>query len=330
MNGAAESIFEQITSEEQILAFANDFEGEKLHLDFKTGHAEHLTTRFDDFKDMLSKALSGFANSDGGVVVFGVREIRGTPSTFELSPYTNPGAVRQKCLELVSRLTSPPVPGVQVKQIAASANADHGFVVILIPRSDSAPHQHSQKHLYYRRAGESHSPMQHFEIADAFGRRPQPDLRPIIEFHRDPNRRDAVAFKLMLGNKGGGVAKFPIIWIESFTIVEGEQNFTPWMMLDPLHRNPRVRVFSGYGDKVIHSGLRYPIWGYYLPRSYVEEIIKTGNTPKVRCTVGAEGMETKQFEIEISVSALLQYQRGGELPASLVGVQPTGRIPIVP
>lgn len=51
-------------------SFVMDKQEESLQLEFKTLLGPTLTSRDD--KENFAKALSGFANSDGGVVVWGV------------------------------------------------------------------------------------------------------------------------------------------------------------------------------------------------------------------------------------------------------------------
>jgi hypothetical protein len=108
--------------------------------------------------------------------------------------------------ELTGLAVSPIVNGVKHKPIQTSPNK--GFAVTLIPESDSGPHMAKLgEDRYYKRSGASFYRMEHFDIADMFGRRQRPSLFPIIEFRSctvdDPH--EEVHFGFI--NKGKEIAK---------------------------------------------------------------------------------------------------------------------------
>lgn len=168
MHNVAQTIYRQISTEDDIQRLLADAEAEKLHLDFKEKRDS------PDFKKILAKAVSGFANADGGVIIWGVAESGGER---QLAPFTGLASFEQAVNEQVARVVSFPVEGVDTKRVSSSG-ADSGYLLVLVPASDLAPHRSnvaSSKH-YYRRVGDSFLPMEHYEIADAFGRRRRPYL----------------------------------------------------------------------------------------------------------------------------------------------------------
>ena len=81
--------FDNITIED-IENFVRDEQEEHLHLDFKLIKKPDLTHKPD--KRNLAKALSGFANSSGGIIVWGVdarQNPDGVDCATELKPIDN-------------------------------------------------------------------------------------------------------------------------------------------------------------------------------------------------------------------------------------------------
>lgn len=124
-------------------------------LDFKAGH--EITE--DAIKRIWSKALAGFANTQGGVLVWGFDcRKTGDPAVDQVqapSLIASPDAVASRLMELHHQSTEPPVLGIEVKAFRDPADASKGIVVCFIPESSFKPHraEHAQQH-YYIRAGD--------------------------------------------------------------------------------------------------------------------------------------------------------------------------------
>lgn len=149
---------------------------EDLHLDFKllAGKGELLR---DDRKN-LREAVSGFANGDGGLIVWGVncrKNEEGIDAALNLQPIPNAAAVLSQLRDNPSQVTTPVVDGVEHRLIPAS-EPGFGFLVTYVPASDRGPHMANDRH-YYKRNGTSFLTMEHFDVADMFGRRQRSDVR---------------------------------------------------------------------------------------------------------------------------------------------------------
>jgi len=110
-----------------------------------------------ELKRVWSKAISEFANTQGGLLIFGIDARKdaatGIDAAHELSLIPRPAALRSRLMELHHQATDPPVLGVEVKEIVGPT--DEGFVVCQIPSSPFRPHrsEHCNKQ-YYVRAGD--------------------------------------------------------------------------------------------------------------------------------------------------------------------------------
>ena len=130
-------------------------------------------------RENLAKAISGFANSDGGVIVWGVDCRRDSKTGADLPGTKHPLEAPHRFVSwveaAVSSCTAPAHQSVERAPIT-SAGGSSGFVVTLVPQSLTAPLQCIQptdRLQYYMRAGSSFVPVPHAVLAGLFGRRPE-------------------------------------------------------------------------------------------------------------------------------------------------------------
>jgi predicted HTH transcriptional regulator len=145
---------------------------EHLLLDFKTISKPDLSN--SDDKRNLAKALSGFANSSGGMIVWGVDARKSKPDGPDVAIGSKEierlGLFLSRLNELSGAFVRPVVDGVRHRTIETAP--DRGFAVTMIPESAASPHMAlGGEGRYYKRSGASFYPMEHFDIADMFGRR---------------------------------------------------------------------------------------------------------------------------------------------------------------
>lgn len=182
--GRAAEIFNRLESDGRAAldAFFAERKAEELFLDFKrsadNGDGERL---HETDRKNLARALSGFANSEGGVIVWGVDASKAADRADvarTLVPIRNVARYVSWLEQAVSGSVVPPAPG--VRSIIVFEDTDHnGVAATLIPQSPRAPHQtatHSENRRYYIRAGSSFEPAPHGLLAALFGHRPLPDI----------------------------------------------------------------------------------------------------------------------------------------------------------
>ncbi|MFM7293737.1 MAG: helix-turn-helix domain-containing protein, partial [Burkholderiales bacterium] len=119
--------------------FVERAQEENLHLDFKTLRDAHLSSG-DDRKN-LACALSGFANSCGGLIVWGVdarKNADGVDCAMQLKPISQVSALVGRLNALTGEGVDPTVDGVRHRAIETELGA--GFAITLVPESDAGPH----------------------------------------------------------------------------------------------------------------------------------------------------------------------------------------------
>src|SRR5712664_714535 len=133
-----------------------DREPESLFLDFKRspddGDGAKLAS--DDNKN-LSKAASGFGNSEGGVLIWGVDCRRDGITGNEVAnkhPLNDASGFRTKLEGAISRATLPPHQGIETLCIQESGSS-LGYVAVLIPKANIGPLRSVATNHYHLRSG---------------------------------------------------------------------------------------------------------------------------------------------------------------------------------
>jgi hypothetical protein len=177
-----DEIYRRLLSEGEpaIDALVADFQSENLWLDFKRSADDGKATKLNiSDRENLARAISGFGNSDGGVILWGVDCRRDPRTGADLPGARHPIERPQRFVSwlegAVSSCTAPAHASVEHHPIVSSG-APTGYVATLIPQSLEAPLQCIQptdRLQYYMRAGSNFAAVPHAVLAGLFGRRPQ-------------------------------------------------------------------------------------------------------------------------------------------------------------
>lgn len=211
----------RLIDREAIRSYVTSGQQEDLHLDFKTVNDPSMDR--DDRKS-LAIILSGFANSDGGIAIWGVDASKdqdnGVDCATAESPIPDLPLFLSRLQNLTGEAVAPLVDGVVHEAIDVGSGS--GFAKTLVPPSDSGPHMaRAGEGRYYKRSGDSFYRMEHFDIEDMFGRRKKPRLRlatraSIAHFTETPHYSEfMLLIYLSIANDGRGSAKAPFLSVES-------------------------------------------------------------------------------------------------------------------
>lgn len=134
---------------------------ESIHLDFKASQALDKTEKK---KDEIAKDVSAFANSDGGVIVYGVNEKNHCADSIS---YIDGSTITKEWLEqVINSKINKRIVGVQIFPVRFDDKISQTVYVVKIPRSDNVPHMSSDRR-YYRRYNFVSVPMEEYEVRDA-------------------------------------------------------------------------------------------------------------------------------------------------------------------
>lgn len=144
---------------------------ESIHLDYKASGA--LDKSDQKKKIEISKDIASFANSDGGIIIYGVEEKDNKPIGFS---YIDGNVITKEWLEQVINTTiSKRIQNIKIIPIRNNDNMAESIYVVKIPRSYDAPHM-SKDNCYYKRFNFQSVKMEEFEVRDLFNRHNNPNL----------------------------------------------------------------------------------------------------------------------------------------------------------
>jgi hypothetical protein len=139
---------------------------EALHLEFKTLSSNSGLNRDD--RKMIAKAICGFANAEGGLLIVGVEttKIDGVDAAFKIRPTRDLNRVRGLVTAAIPELLSPQHNAISVHSITASSGSDEGYILIEIPPSDDRPHMSISEQRYFRRGSDGTRVLLHGEVRE--------------------------------------------------------------------------------------------------------------------------------------------------------------------
>jgi hypothetical protein len=154
---------------------------EDIHLDYKESPAIDKAKRYE-----IAKDVSAFANSDGGILIYGIIENNNLPAGKD-SGVDHTKYSREWLEQIISSNITPRIDGIRIAPIPVSA--DRSIYAVEIPKSFRAPHQAPDKK-YYKRFNFQSVPMEDYEINDVRSR--QRSVAPLVNIDIETKRGNLV------------------------------------------------------------------------------------------------------------------------------------------
>lgn len=203
----ATELFDSIGAVTDLRRLVQDRTQENIYLEFKMKADRRKPDLDESDSRQFSRALSGFANSDGGVLIWGVETDR-EERAVALKAISDVAGFESRLKKSMLNAVQPMVDGVLITTIVDDADPTAGYIKCLVPRSEKTPHRalHANRE-YYRRSTEGFYKLEHFDLEDAFGRRPRPVLLVQLALNPRPegDPHEEVMFSFL--NEGRGVAR---------------------------------------------------------------------------------------------------------------------------
>lgn len=175
----------------------------------------------DEDRRTLGEALSGFSNSAGGLLIWGVdaRKKDGVDCATNLVPIQDIEAFQTNVTTLLGQYLMPRHEGVRTAIIQCESKPGQGYLLLDVERSERRPHRSevSGKRVYFKRVGDSFFEMEHYDIEDAFRRVHVPALEFCFKVERagysgtDSQGQILARVSFRLRNTSSKTAKFPYL-----------------------------------------------------------------------------------------------------------------------
>ena len=183
----AEDIFEKLIyfGEDALDEFIRERQIEELFLDFKqaVSTGKHGWALSPEDRRNLAKCISGFGNSEGGVIVWGVECSRDQEIGDVAKSKVKVANVHRFMSLVESAISGCTIPShnkVRNHIISVDENGD-GYLATYIPKSDIAPLMTTVGSHIYIRSGSNNVPAPYSVIAGMFGRKLQPNVELLLE-----------------------------------------------------------------------------------------------------------------------------------------------------
>lgn len=184
-----------------------DAEPESYFLDFKTTADDGTSNTLNGPDNRnLSKAISGFGNTSGGLIIWGIDCRRDRDSGVEIpnkAPVRNARAFASKIQSAISRTTIPPHSFAEVLFIPEADGSESGYVILHVPQSAVFPLRSLATNHYHLRSGSDFGILPHDVLAAMLGKRPSASLD--LNFGAYPVRRGDHPDTLFFGFEVHGV-----------------------------------------------------------------------------------------------------------------------------
>ena len=297
-------VFDNITTSE-IDRYIKEMQEENLTLEFQTVNYPAIGEGNFDL-EMLARAMSGFANSQGGIVVWGVfvkKDDNGNGSATRKHPIKDLNGFMEFLNEATETVVSPAISGVKHRMIEEASNV--GFAATYVPSSLNAPHMDNFKKVYFKRNGAIFYKCEHFDVTDMLSRNQIPNLELIV-YGATPTESTGNSYTIIFGlsNTGITIAKFPMLRIK----INLPYKYSQFGLGGAMNTGMEKGLDQGDGFEVYIAKPEQVIYpGVLLQVDQLEIELPAGTTElpplKIEYSAAAEGMslvsETMTYRLKI-------------------------------
>ncbi len=300
MPDASRGLYDAISQYSDLEDLIANGEVEGLYLECKAPGSPNLGK---DLKATLAKAISGFSNTAGGVIIWGVsttpKSHGGLDVLAQIEPIGKCSSFLTQIVSALPRLTNPPALDVDNKTIKEKPKDTKGVVVSHIPKMVGDPVQSIEDNFFYYRSGDGFSIAPYEMIKRLFSATDSPDLHSIFvddivkltddEFWEIP---------IVIQNKSSAVARDVLVSLEILNPSACE-SIQAQQFSDHSNLNIGKRIFHGHVKSVIHRGMNFVV-------GTLKTKMKVGKRAKrvLRFEIGiyADRMRARKFEATVQLA----------------------------
>ena len=251
----------------------------------------------------LGKAISGFANSGGGVILWGVSTDNhahsGLDVLTQIAPIGNCNRFAQRIDRLIPQVCRPHVRCPSSRVLLHAPSDSKGVVVTYIPGHEGDPVQAIDDQQFYLRVGAEFVVMPYEVLRRMFLGTAAPDLHPVFDGRLVKQQTDGSwTIPVLLSNNSAAAARDVDI---SVTILNPEacDRIQSSELRDVSALNPGKRIFMNSATKPIHRGMNIQLGSLIVS-------MKKGKRPKrvvnIEMQILADRMRARRYVMRVQLA----------------------------
>jgi hypothetical protein len=191
---------------------------ESINLDFKSSGSLDKSERK---KIEITKDVSAFANSDGGVIIYGIKESNFVADEFSFIDGTE--YTKEWLEQIINSGIQQKIEDIIIYPIRKDGDIKKTIYIVEIPESTDSPHMAKDKR-YYKRYNFESVPMEDYEIRRLFFKINKTNLEigkeviGVITHNDNPDKTIGISFGIKIKNIGNTIEKHYKVQIELPTI----------------------------------------------------------------------------------------------------------------
>lgn len=219
-------IYESLKTIEDVQRLVDAEVRESFTLEYKEAYKQWD----EEHKKKIAKCISAFANSGGGVLIFGIE----CDKTEEEKPVSITGVHSKNTPESFDRIATAAVrPELEGWLREPFGSGDKSALVVFVPESERAPHVSTKHNQYFHRCGAQSIAMESHLVELYYGRRRKPalNLKVVEPLRGDSQPKKGYTasfdFEIQLENLGAGIStgasvviKFLAPWQDGYHLHE--------------------------------------------------------------------------------------------------------------
>lgn len=297
MTDAAIKIYESLISYSDLEELIGIGEAEGPHLECKAPSSPQLNK---GLKDQLAIALSGFANTAGGVVIWGISTSKHKHSNLDILTQIVPigkcNRFAKQVDRAVSPLTEPPITTSKTKAIVEQKGYSRGVVLTYIPKTLGDPIRTTTDQQFYFRNSDMFSILPYEMLKRLFAATDSPDLHPLLEARLVSLEKNGFwKIPITIENYSSAVAEHVIVLIKIENPSSCE-TIKPERFHDRSDINPDERIFTNNLPGVIHRGLNCVAGNLHVHMRGRHRVLK------LTIAIFANKMRARQWHMSIQLA----------------------------
>ena len=256
MSDASYQVYANLSSYHRLRELIADGETEGLHLECKAPSTPRMTK---DLQVHLAKAISGFSNTAGGVVIWGMSTTKhrhtGLDVLTQVEPLGSAVTFEQQVNRLIPTLATPAILNFDTKVLRQKSSDSRGVVIAHIPKAIGDPVQSNQDGLFYFRSGDEFSVAPYEMIKRLFSATESPDLHPVFSADLVKCQEDG-SFRIPIGieNRSSTIAEHVTVSFKIMNVTACE-SIKSDKFYDSSDVNPGQKIYFSKFDGVVHRKL---------------------------------------------------------------------------